>query len=57
MEQNPYFFNATVRQNITYAMPNATTEELHQACRQAEIFDVIMKKEQKFDTPMGENGS
>uniref|UniRef100_A0A8H7NHG5 ABC transmembrane type-1 domain-containing protein n=1 Tax=Bionectria ochroleuca TaxID=29856 RepID=A0A8H7NHG5_BIOOC len=45
MEQNPYFFNATVRQNITYAMPNATTEELHQVCRQAEIFDVIMKKE------------
>ncbi|KAK7219236.1 hypothetical protein V2G26_007239 [Clonostachys chloroleuca] len=57
MEQNPYFFNDTVGQNITYAMPNATTEELHRACRQAEIFDVIMNKEQKFDTPMGENGS
>ena len=43
VSQEAYLFNGTVRDNLLYAKPDATEEELIEACKQANIYDFIQK--------------
>ncbi|WP_313431112.1 ABC transporter ATP-binding protein [Siminovitchia terrae] len=57
MFQNVYVLNDTMLQNIIIGKPNATREEVEQACRRANCHDFIMKLEHGYDTVVGEGGS
>ena len=54
--QDTYLFHATVRENLTYARPDASDAELAEACRAANIHDRIMSFEHGYDTVVGERG-
>jgi ATP-binding cassette subfamily B protein len=54
--QETYLFHSTVRENLVYARPGATDEELHAAARMAAIHDRIMELPDGYDTVVGERG-
>jgi ATP-binding cassette subfamily B protein len=54
--QETYLFHATVRDNLLYARPEATEEELERATRAAAIFERIMDLPEGFETIVGERG-
>lgn len=54
--QDPILFHRTLRENIAYAKPDATQEEIHAAAKQAHIDDFIMKLPEQYDTLVGERG-
>lgn len=54
--QEPALFSGTIRENIAYANPGATDEQVEQAARDANAYDFIMKFEDGFDTEIGERG-
>jgi len=54
--QHPSFFAGTVRENITYGYPEATTEQIERASRLALADDFIRSLPQGYDTPIGEEG-
>ncbi|HVT77157.1 MAG TPA: ATP-binding cassette domain-containing protein, partial [Acidimicrobiales bacterium] len=54
--QDPHLFHDTVEHNLRYAAPDATTEQLHDACRKARIHDVIAALPDGYDTVVGERG-
>ena len=57
VDQEVFLFNDTVMSNIKYARPDATTEEIIEACKLANAHDFIMKMEQGYYTTLGENGN
>lgn len=54
--QEPYLFHGTIRDNIAYAKPDATAEEIEQAARDANIHDRIMGFPEGYETITGERG-
>ncbi len=54
--QETYLFHASVRENLRYARPDATDEELAVATRAAAIYDRILELPDGFDTIVGERG-
>ena len=56
VSQETYLFNGTIRDNLLYAKPDATDEELLQACRDANILDFVEKQEEGLDTMVGNRG-
>jgi ATP-binding cassette subfamily B protein len=56
VDQAPYLFQATVRENILYARPEASEADLIDAARAAAIHDRILQLPQGYDTPLGERG-
>ena len=54
--QDTYLFNGTIRENLLYAKPDATEEELIEACSKANIYDFIQKQDKGFDTEVGNRG-
>jgi ATP-binding cassette, subfamily B, bacterial len=54
--QETYLFHASVRENLAYARPEATDEEIHAAARFAAIHDRIMDLPEGYDTVVGERG-
>ncbi len=56
VSQETYLFHATIADNLRYAKPAATLEELEQAARQANIYDTIASFSDGFDTVVGERG-
>ena len=54
--QDTYLFNGTIRDNLLYARPDATEEDLIEACRKANIYDFVEKQELGFDTVVGNRG-
>jgi ATP-binding cassette subfamily B protein len=54
--QESMLFNRTIRDNLLVGRPEATQEQLEQACRMAEALDFITRKPQGFDTMLGERG-
>ena len=54
--QETYLFNGTIRENLRYAKPDATEEEMIRACRQANIYDFIEKQPEGLDTVVGNRG-
>ncbi|MBP0492514.1 glucan ABC transporter ATP-binding protein/ permease [Roseomonas indoligenes] len=55
--QDAMLFNRTIRENLLVGRPEATQEELEQACRMAEAHDFITRQPQGYDTPVGERGT
>ncbi len=56
VSQSPYIFDLTIRENLELVNPNATYEEIVDACKKAYIYDFIMSLENKFDSKIGESG-
>ena len=54
--QDTYLFNGTILENLLYAKPDATKEEIENACRVANIYDFINGLPDKFDTVVGNRG-
>ena len=54
--QDTYLLHATVADNLRYAKPDATQDELEAAARAANIHDRILTFEQGYDTVVGERG-
>jgi len=57
VEQEPFLFSRTIRENITYGVHRKVTEEeIIQAAKFAAIHDVIMEFPKAYDTLVGERG-
>ncbi len=56
ISQAPYIFNTTIRQNMLFAKPEASEDEIIEALKKAEIYDDIMAMENGLNTEIGENG-
>ena len=54
--QNPYLFSGTVRENIAYGRPDATTEAVEAAARAVGADDFIDKLEKGYDTVLQQRG-
>ncbi|MCH8900604.1 MAG: ABC transporter ATP-binding protein [Acidobacteria bacterium] len=54
--QEPYLFHDTIANNIRYAKPQATDEEIRDAARIANIDEFIMGLPLGYDTKVGERG-
>lgn len=54
--QEPYLFHGTIRDNLEYARPGATDEQIERAARDANIHDRIMSFPDGYDTLTGERG-
>lgn len=54
--QDTYLFNGTILENLLYAKPDATMEEIENACKIANIYDFIDKLPNRFDTVVGNRG-
>ncbi|MFJ4485575.1 ABC transporter ATP-binding protein [Streptomyces longwoodensis] len=56
VSQETYLFHASVADNLRFAKPDATDEELHAAARAAQIHDHIASLPDGYDTVVGERG-
>jgi ATP-binding cassette, subfamily B, bacterial len=56
VSQETYLFHASVRENLRFAKPDATDEELEQAAEAARIHDMITALPDGYDTVVGERG-
>ena len=56
VDQNTTLFDDTVFNNIKYAKPSASDEEIYRAAKISMSSDFIEKLEHKFETYIGENG-
>jgi len=56
VDQNTTLFDDTIINNIKYAKPDASNEEIYKAAEQANCLDFINNLENKFQTIIGENG-
>ncbi len=54
--QDNFLFDGTVRENIAYARPNASIEEIREVARIAHVHEFVEKWEQQYDTVVGERG-
>ncbi|MCX7406818.1 MAG: ABC transporter ATP-binding protein [Planctomycetales bacterium] len=55
LQQN-FLFMGTVAENMRFANPEATDEELREVCRRLDCLDLIESLPQGFDTEVGERG-
>jgi ATP-binding cassette subfamily B protein len=56
VSQETYLFHASVRENLRFARPEATDEEIEAAARTARIHDLIASLPAGYDTIVGERG-
>ncbi|MEY2423444.1 MAG: ATP-binding cassette, subfamily bacterial [Acidimicrobiaceae bacterium] len=56
VSQDAHLFHDSVLSNLRYARPSANIEEIHEACRAAQIHDVIIGLPEGYDTVVGERG-
>ena len=54
--QDVVLFNDTIRQNIAYARPDATDEDVRDAARRAQLLDFIESLPEGWNTRVGERG-
>src|SRR5690606_30165554 len=54
--QEPYLFHGSIRDNIAYAKPGATADQIIAAARDANIHDRIMSFPDGYETITGERG-
>ena len=54
--QDTFLFNGTIAENIGYARPNATREEIEAAAKAANIHEDILHMPDKYETQVGERG-
>lgn len=56
VSQDVILFDDTIKNNISYANPEASDHELEEACKNSAAIEFIEKLPKKFDTVVGENG-
>jgi ATP-binding cassette subfamily B protein len=56
VSQETYLFHASVRENLRFARPDATDEEIEDAARTARIHDLVASLPEGYDTIVGERG-
>ena len=56
VSQETYLFHASVRENLRFARPDATDEEIEEAARAAQVHDVVAALPDGYDTVVGERG-
>lgn len=54
--QNVYLFNDTILNNIKFGRPEASMDEIVEACKKARCYDFIMAFEKGFETLVEEGG-
>jgi ATP-binding cassette subfamily B protein len=54
--QDTFLFNGTIAENIGYAVPDATMEEIREAAKAANIHDDILAMPEGYETQVGERG-
>ena len=57
VQQDIFLFDATIRDNISYGVSNATEEDIINAAKAAQLHDQIMALSNGYDTWVGERGS
>ena len=56
VNQFPYIFDNTIKNNLLMVKPNATDEEIIQACKEASIWEFIESQPEGLNTNVGESG-
>ena len=56
VSQDPHLFHESIESNLRYARPDASTDELVEACRAARIHDTIAQLPDGYATVVGERG-
>ena len=56
IEQDPFLFSRTIRENIAFGRPDATESEILAASQAAQAHDFIMSFKDGYDTEVGERG-
>jgi ATP-binding cassette, subfamily B, bacterial len=56
VSQETYLFHASIRENLRFACPQASDEEIEEAARAAQIHGLIASLPEGYDTPVGERG-
>ena len=54
--QDTQLFSGTIKENLLFAAPNATDEDLHDALNKASCFNLLERAEKGLDTLIGEGG-
>jgi ATP-binding cassette subfamily B protein len=55
--QENFLFNRSIRDNLLVGRPDATQEEIEEACRLADAHDFVMRQPHGYDTMIGERGA
>jgi subfamily B ATP-binding cassette protein MsbA len=55
--QRTFLFNDSISNNISYARPDATQDEITAACKAAHADEFIQHLHNQYDSPVGENGN
>ncbi len=56
VSQETYLFSGSIKDNLLYAKPDATMEEIYDACKKANIHDFIIEQPEGYDTLVGNRG-
>ncbi len=56
VSQETYLFHASIRENLRFACPQASDEQIEDAARAAQIHELIASLPDGYDTPVGERG-
>jgi ATP-binding cassette, subfamily B, bacterial len=56
VSQETYLFHASVRENLRFARPNATDDEVEEAARAAQIHELVATLPDGYETMVGERG-
>jgi ATP-binding cassette subfamily B protein len=56
VNQEPYLFHASILENLRYARPDATDEEVEESARAANIHEFISMLPRGYETVVGERG-
>ncbi len=56
VSQETYLFHASIRENLRFACPDASDEQIEAAARAAQIHELIVSLPEGYDTPVGERG-
>jgi len=54
--QDTFLFNGTIAENIGYARPDATQQEIEEAAKAANIHEDILAMPEQYETKVGERG-
>jgi ATP-binding cassette subfamily B protein len=56
VSQDTYLFHSSIRENLRFARPDATDEEIEEAARAAQVHELIASLPAGYDTLVGERG-
>ncbi|HEY6342855.1 MAG TPA: ABC transporter ATP-binding protein [Bryobacteraceae bacterium] len=56
VDQSPYLFNTSIRENISYALPEATNGQIERAGSAAGLDELIRRLPEGYETKTGERG-